>query len=47
MFFVYDYIVEATSEGGHTYNLIYVDNNWEKFDATPIPWLKNKQQKKK
>ena len=34
---VYDYIVEATSEGGHTYNLIYVDNNWEKFDATPIP----------
>ena len=33
----YDYIVEATSEGGHTYNLIYVDNNWEKFDATPIP----------
>ena len=34
---VYDYIVEATSEGGHTYNLIYIDNNWEKFDATPIP----------
>lgn len=34
---VYDYIVEATSEGGHTYNLIFVDNNWEKFDATPTP----------
>ncbi len=33
----YDYIAKATSEGGHTYNLIYVDNNWEKFDATPIP----------
>lgn len=34
---IYDYKVKATSEGGHTYNLIFVDNNWEKFDATPTP----------
>lgn len=34
---IYDYKVDATSEGGHTYNLIFVDSNWEKFDATPIP----------
>ena len=34
---IYDYKVKATSEGGHTYNLIFVDNSWEKFDATPIP----------
>ena len=34
---IYDYKVKATSEGGHTYNLIFVDSNWEKFDATPTP----------
>ena len=34
---IYDYKVKATSEGGHTYNLIFVDNSWEKFDATPTP----------
>ena len=34
---IYDYKVKATSEGGHTYNLIFVDNNWENFDATPVP----------
>ena len=37
---IYDYKAKALSEGGHTYNLIFVDNNWEKFDATPTPWLK-------
>lgn len=33
----HDYLVEATSEGGHTFNMVYIDGQWTPYDACPIP----------
>ena len=33
----HDYLVEATSEGGHTFNMVYIDGQWTPYVACPIP----------
>ena len=32
----HDYLVDATSEGGHVYNVVYINGTWYKCDASPL-----------
>ena len=31
----YDYLIDATTDGGHTFNSILIDGKWEMYDAQP------------
>ena len=31
----YDYLVNASSAGGHTFTRIFINNSWEIYDANP------------
>ena len=33
----YDYIAYAITDGGHTFNYAYVNDNWVIYDAQPQP----------
>ena len=32
----HDYLVDATSEGGHVYTVVYLNGQWQKCDASPL-----------
>lgn len=31
----YDYLIDATTDGGHTFNSILINGKWEMYDAQP------------